>query len=309
MAIYANVDAARFYERAVARRPPAARRAGGGPRRRLRAARRRCGIRSASSGAPHEAFRRRADARARSAATRAGSSPKEAKLMTRHGSYPAALRRADPRAERSSRAMTGRQAAAHRAGLYGWYAAVRFRQRSLARCDRLVRAWRARRRCGAAAEMHWPTRTCPRHRAPDARRHEHGPLLAGRWRSTRSSGDVRRAGERSEQHGQRRLRGRAGGTESRRGLRACPSTLRDDGRPVECRVATYNIAEILSDQGRYDDAEPLLRDVIRVWRASGAARRSPMQRASSGARWRVVGTSTTAGSCSSPHGAEQLARR
>ena len=32
----------------------------------------------------------------------------------------------------------------------------------------------------------------------------------------------------------------------------------------------YNISEILIDQGRYDEAEPLLREVIRVWRASGA---------------------------------------
>ena len=33
-------------------------------------------------------------------------------------------------------------------------------------------------------------------------------------------------------------------------------------------LAKYNIAEILDDQGRLDEAEPLLRDVIRVWRAS-----------------------------------------
>ena len=32
----------------------------------------------------------------------------------------------------------------------------------------------------------------------------------------------------------------------------------------------YNIAEIESDQGRLDEAEPLIREVLRVWRASGA---------------------------------------
>ncbi len=32
----------------------------------------------------------------------------------------------------------------------------------------------------------------------------------------------------------------------------------------------YNLCEILIDQGRYDEAEPLIREVIRVWRASGA---------------------------------------
>jgi tetratricopeptide (TPR) repeat protein len=35
-------------------------------------------------------------------------------------------------------------------------------------------------------------------------------------------------------------------------------------------LAKYNIAEILSDQGRLDEAEPLLREAIRVWRGQGA---------------------------------------
>ena len=35
-------------------------------------------------------------------------------------------------------------------------------------------------------------------------------------------------------------------------------------------VAKFNIAEILSDQGQYAEAEGLLREAIRVWRASGA---------------------------------------
>jgi tetratricopeptide (TPR) repeat protein len=42
------------------------------------------------------------------------------------------------------------------------------------------------------------------------------------------------------------------------------------GDTANASLAKYNIAEILSDQGRLDAAEPLLRDVIRVWRASGA---------------------------------------
>ena len=32
----------------------------------------------------------------------------------------------------------------------------------------------------------------------------------------------------------------------------------------------YNLSEILIDQGRYVEAEPLIREVIRLWRASGA---------------------------------------
>ena len=35
-------------------------------------------------------------------------------------------------------------------------------------------------------------------------------------------------------------------------------------------LTKYNLSEILIDQGRYDEAEPLIREVIRVWRASGA---------------------------------------
>ena len=35
-------------------------------------------------------------------------------------------------------------------------------------------------------------------------------------------------------------------------------------------LAKFNIAQILSDQGRFDEAEPLFREVLRVWRAAGA---------------------------------------
>jgi predicted ATPase/class 3 adenylate cyclase len=35
-------------------------------------------------------------------------------------------------------------------------------------------------------------------------------------------------------------------------------------------LAKFNLAQILSDQGRFDEAEPLFREVLRVWRAAGA---------------------------------------
>ena len=34
-------------------------------------------------------------------------------------------------------------------------------------------------------------------------------------------------------------------------------------------IATYNIAEILQDQGRFDEAEPLAQEAVRVWKARG----------------------------------------
>ena len=45
---------------------------------------------------------------------------------------------------------------------------------------------------------------------------------------------------------------------------------RTDRRPIARRLMKYNLSEILIDQGRYDEAEPLIREVIRLWRASGA---------------------------------------
>ncbi len=42
------------------------------------------------------------------------------------------------------------------------------------------------------------------------------------------------------------------------------------GNRAGASLAKYNIAEILSDQGRLDEAESMLREVLRVWRAQGA---------------------------------------
>ena len=41
------------------------------------------------------------------------------------------------------------------------------------------------------------------------------------------------------------------------------------GDAVNASYGTINIAEILVDQGRLDEAEPLLRQVLRVWQAAG----------------------------------------
>jgi len=41
------------------------------------------------------------------------------------------------------------------------------------------------------------------------------------------------------------------------------------GQPVDAASSDSNMGEVLSDQGRLDEAEPLLREALRVWRASG----------------------------------------
>ena len=55
------------------------------------------------------------------------------------------------------------------------------------------------------------------------------------------------------------------------------STSWNTGDRANACLAKYNIAEILSDQGRLDEAETLLREVIRVWRSQAPTRMSPMQ--------------------------------
>lgn len=45
------------------------------------------------------------------------------------------------------------------------------------------------------------------------------------------------------------------------------------GDPVTAGDGTYNIAEILVDQGRFDEAEAMLGDVLRTWRAADARSR------------------------------------
>jgi class 3 adenylate cyclase/tetratricopeptide (TPR) repeat protein len=42
------------------------------------------------------------------------------------------------------------------------------------------------------------------------------------------------------------------------------------GDPVAAADATFNSAEILADQGRLEEADVMIRDALRVWRASGA---------------------------------------
>ena len=42
------------------------------------------------------------------------------------------------------------------------------------------------------------------------------------------------------------------------------------GGRVMAALVKYNISEILNDQGRGDEAEPLLREVVRVWKAAGS---------------------------------------
>ncbi|MDX6659870.1 MAG: hypothetical protein QOJ55_692, partial [Solirubrobacteraceae bacterium] len=58
--------------------------------------------------------------------------------------------------------------------------------------------------------------------------------------------------------------------DARRLYRLCEEANERAGDAWAASVARGNAAEILSDQGRLTEAEPLLRDALRVWRASAA---------------------------------------
>ena len=40
------------------------------------------------------------------------------------------------------------------------------------------------------------------------------------------------------------------------------------GDEVDAATGTHNIAEVLSDQGRLDEAQPMFAEALRVWRSS-----------------------------------------
>jgi len=193
---------------------------------------------------------------------------KQAKQSTAMGQFPAALRRVS-RALKRLDGVPGQEVAGHRARLLTWYGWVRASQ------DRPAEA------------IQW----CHRG-AAEARRGHDDDALALAYQvldlALLDNGEIEKA-----THSQQALviyerlgnLGKQAAILNNMGVIAKELSRWSESRAMYDRAqqlfeltgdrapegtAKFNIAEILSDQGHYDEAEQLLRDVIRLWRASGA---------------------------------------
>jgi class 3 adenylate cyclase/tetratricopeptide (TPR) repeat protein len=266
MEIYANVDAVRFFERAIS--------AG----RRLRT------IEASQLGGAYEAlgdtrlrlgeFEKATEA-LRLARRRALPSPtdssrlllKESRIAAFRGSYPQALRTATRGLNLLADVDAG-EGGAQRAGLYGWYAAVRFRQGHLRDAVRWCeRAEAEAERSGAAIAL-----------AHAFVIHDIALFMLGDTamaHHARAVAIFEANGELGEKANALSNLGNAAYEQSRwteavELYESARSTWLATGNRWSAALPSYNIGEILSDQGRYEEAESVLRDVLRVWRASGA---------------------------------------
>ncbi len=267
MAVYANLDATRFYDKA------------------LTAGRRLRGVGSTELAALYElssdALYRlgefaRGDRALRAARRHVGHDPikaaplvvKQAIISTRSAQYRRAVARVS-RALHALEGLPGRPAAASRARLMVEVAAVRFLQNrrieSIDWCRRAIREAKRGHERHALAEAY---------KVLDMALLENGEIKKATY-SERALAiyqeleDLRSqvlvlnnlgliAHDRSRWDRSRELYERALELADIVGDRSMGALVK------------YNISEILIDQCRYDEAEPLLREVIRVWRASGA---------------------------------------
>ena len=267
MEIYANVEAARFYERAAA----AGRRLRSVTVAELAAVYELMGdvrYRLGEHGRADDGFKAARRLLGSGAADAGRLGLKQAKLSTRQGRYPQALRRVT-RSLKGLESIPGREAAGHRARLYTWYGWIRFNQdrprETIIWCRRGEQeALNARARDALAQAYQFL----------DAAFDESGQIEQAVY-SARALAIYEELGDLWQQAITLNNMGVTAKALSRWGdsrtfydrARALFETTGD--RTMEC-LAKYNIAELLSDQGLYDEAEQLLRDVVRVWRASGA---------------------------------------
>jgi predicted ATPase/class 3 adenylate cyclase len=266
LSVYANVEATRFYERALE-----AGRRRRVPRPELAAvhelssdARYRLGEFAAADEDLQAAKRLAGDS-----AARVGSIMlKQSVLSVRSGRFNQALIRL-ARALRRLERERGREAGAIRARIMVTRAGVRFFQNQRAKAIRWSRlAEREAKRSGARDALAQAYKTL------DLAYKESGQLDKAVYSSKaleiyEELGDFRNqaltlnnmgtlAQERSDWDKARDLYERALTLFERTGDRTTAG------------LAKFNIAQILSDQGRFDEAEPLFREVLRVWRAAGA---------------------------------------
>ncbi len=267
MEIYANVEAARFSERALV--------AG----RRLRS------VSAAELAAVHEQLGdlryrlgelERADSEFKAARRLLGAGSldagrlalKQAKLSTRLGRYPQALSRVT-RALAGLAEVPGRDAAGHRARLYVWYGWTRYWQ------DRPYDAieW-CRRGEREARRAHARDALAQAFQFLDAALTDSGQIEQA-TNSSKALAIYEEIGDLWQQAVTLNNMGVIAKELSRWGeSRALYDRARElwetTGDRERASIARFNIAEILADQGRLEEAEALLREVLRIWRASGA---------------------------------------
>ena len=267
MALYANVEATRFYDNA------------------LRAGRRQ---RSVTSGELASLYERSADARYRLGEFDAAdhgyvaarrlldkdpvkAAPlvvKQAMVATRTGAYRRALVRVQ-RALQSLEDVPGKEASANRARLLVPIAAVKyFQNRRVESIEWCGRAIREAKRGGAKDAL------AEAYKVLDLAYLENGQIDM----ATHSSDALAIYEELGDLRNQALILNNLG-------LIAHDASRWDDSRALYGRglsiaeqigdrslgaLMKYNLSEILIDQGRYDEAEPLIREVIRLWRSSGA---------------------------------------
>jgi class 3 adenylate cyclase/tetratricopeptide (TPR) repeat protein len=267
MAIYANVEATRLYEKAMV----------AGRRQRAVSSRDLATIAERSSDALYRLGEfAKADQALRSAMRWRGNDPigiaplvvKQAIIDTRSASYRRAVDRV-LRALSHLEGVRGREAAASRSRLMVEVAAIRFLQNrrveSISWCKRAIpEAKRGGAKDAEAQAL----------KVLDGALIENGEVWKARY-SGRALELFREIGDLRNQVLVLNNLGviaheRANWDRSREFFFEALELADEIGDRSLGALAKFNVSDILIDQGRYDDAEPVLREAIRVWRASGA---------------------------------------
>jgi class 3 adenylate cyclase/tetratricopeptide (TPR) repeat protein len=263
---YANVEAADFYRRAL----EAGRRVHDVPVAQVAQVTEALGDVRNRAGMFEEAARAYREARRRGRGdptVRANLLLKQAWIPERLGRYPQALGLVS-RATNVLQDVPGAAAASLRAQLSVWYAAVRQQQgrheEAIAWCRRAIEQALAAEDRDALAHAYYVLDWGLVHvgRSEEAR---HSPIALAIYEELGNLGGQAVVSNNMGVWAYYEGRWNDARALYERGREAREMT----GDPVEAAGGTFNIAEILSDQGDQQAAEPMLRDVLSVWKGAG----------------------------------------